>query len=160
VGLKAPWLLTETGDTDFCASFTQKIAEPFRAEQGLEGHLFLDFLDGFFLDYDTALDALPRLLGLSELDESAFLAVVLDAAEAAAAAGDATSFAANATASMRDGFVRDVGLEEEHPIVRIGSWRDLLADAVLVAFLDSARTHPAWFRYADQLDEDRIARLE
>ena len=72
IGLKQAWLLgsMETPDgKDYCEAFGEQLRGPFVAEHGLEGRLFIDFLDGFFLDYDTARE-FAVALGAQELADA------------------------------------------------------------------------------------------
>src|SRR4051812_44907362 len=143
IGLKAPWLLMETGEKDYCAAFSKNLREPFAQEAQVEGRLLIDFLDGFFLDYDTALDAAPVILGLPDTSEDDFFGRLLDAGDSIASADE---LAAQATQTIREGFTQGVGLEEEHPVVRIAQWRELLADGLIFHFADIARADPSWSR--------------
>jgi hypothetical protein len=157
IGLKSPWLLMETGEKDYCEAFSKNLREPFTQEAQVEGRLLIDFLDGFFLDYDTALDAAPVILGLPDTSEDEFFERLLDAGDSTQ---DANELAALASETIHDGFVTGVGLEAEHPIVRLARWRDLLADGIIFHFADIARSHPSWSRYLDVLDEERLARQD
>ncbi|HZV01213.1 MAG TPA: protein kinase [Planctomycetota bacterium] len=157
IGLKAPWLLMETGEKDYCEAFAKNVREPFSQEAQIEGRLLIDFLDGFFLDYDTALDAAPVILGLPYTPEESFFEQLIAAADSE---DDPNELASRATARVKEGFVAGVGLEEEHPAVRLGQWRDLIADGVIFHFAEIARAHPSWSRYLDLLDEEKLSRQD
>ncbi|RMG10863.1 MAG: hypothetical protein D6731_16585, partial [Planctomycetota bacterium] len=154
VGLKQAWLLMETGGEDYCAAFGERVRMPFVAEEGLEGRLFLDLIDGFFLDYDTALDAAGAVLGLPELDEASFFEQLLEAG----AGGQAADMARRASEALRRSFVEAAGLEEEHPILRLGCWRDLLAEGLHYHFTELAKTHPVWSRYLELFEPEALER--
>jgi serine/threonine protein kinase len=157
IGLKAPWLLMETGEKDYCDAFAKNVREPFSQEAQIEGRLLIDFLDGFFLDYDTALDAAPVILGLPYTPEESFFEQLIAAADSE---DDPNELASRATARVREGFISGVGLEEEHPAVRLGQWRDLIADGLIFHFAEIARAHPSWSRYLDLLDEEKLSRQD
>jgi serine/threonine protein kinase len=155
VGLKQAWLLMETGgDIDYCESFGTRLRSEFVTEEGLEGRLFIDFLDGFFLDYDTAVDSASAVLGLPDLEGTDFFGCLLSAAEGAAQPNLVTQ----ATSAIREGFIGAAGLEEEHPILRLGCWRNLLAEGLHFHFTDLAKTHPVWSRYLELFSPEALER--
>ncbi|MCO5165646.1 MAG: hypothetical protein M9894_04660 [Planctomycetes bacterium] len=159
IGLKQAWLVgsMETADgRDLCEAFGEHLRGPFAAESGLEGRLFIDFLDGFFLDYDTAREAGTSILGLPDMDGPQLFAQLLDAA----AVVPAHELAARATEAIQRGLLEHAQLEEEHPIIRFGCWQDLLADGLHWHFTDVVRGHPSWSRYLDATDPERLDRVE
>ncbi|MEZ6188631.1 MAG: protein kinase [Planctomycetota bacterium] len=159
VGLKQAWLLMETQGEDYCSAFGEKVRTPFMADEGIQGPEFLDFLDAFFLDYDTAVDAGARILGVPELDDATLFDYLL-----APPSGSPDDEAAQATQAIRQGLIEVAGLEDEHPIVRMAAWRELFADSLHFHFTDLVERHPAWSRYLDRfhpeaLDREEIAAL-
>ncbi|MCW8140636.1 MAG: hypothetical protein KIT58_17180, partial [Planctomycetota bacterium] len=159
IGLKQAWLVgsMETADgRDLCEAFGEHLRGPFAAESGLEGRLFIDFLDGFFLDYDTAREAGPALLGLPDMDGAQLFGQLLDAGGVV----PAHELAARATEAIQRGLIEHAQLEEEHPIIRFGCWQDLLADGLHWHFTDVVRGHPSWSRYLDATDPERLDRVE
>ncbi|MBX3470030.1 MAG: hypothetical protein KF878_24400 [Planctomycetes bacterium] len=159
IGLKQAWLVgsVETADgRDLCEAFGEHLRGPFAAESGLEGRLFIDFLDGFFLDYDTAREAGPALLGLPDMDGAQLFGQLLDAGGVV----PAHELAARATEAIQRGLIEHAQLEEEHPIIRFGCWQDLLADGLHWHFTDVVRGHPSWSRYLDATDPERLDRVE
>ena len=162
IGLKQAWLLMETGgEHDYCEAFGERVRAGFVAEQGIEGRLFIDFLDGFFLDFDTAADSAPAVLGLNDGDPDDGAARLFGALLEAGVGGEAADqVAARATEAVRRAFIEVAGLEEEHPLVRLGCWRDLLADGLHYHFTEAARTHPTWSRYLEQFSPEGLDREE
>ncbi|HBP23076.1 MAG TPA: hypothetical protein DEA08_35555, partial [Planctomycetes bacterium] len=156
VGLKQAWLLMETGgEHDYCEAFGE-VRAAFVEEEGIEGPLLLTFLDGFFLDYDTALDAEEAIFGLEQVSDEAFFATLLDAGNLEAAEGTA-----QCTGQIRAGLISDeVALEEEHPIVRLGCWRDLLAEGLHFHLTELCRHHPSWSRYLESFKAGTLEREE
>ena len=141
VGLKQAWLLMETQGDDYCSAFGEQVRLPFMQDEGIEGPVFLDFLDAFFLDYDTAVDAGATILGLPSLGHDALFELLLTAPSLSP-----DEEAAQATHAIKDGLTGIAGLEDEHPIVRLSAWRDLFADSLHFHFTDLVQRHPAWSR--------------
>ncbi|MGE4143259.1 MAG: hypothetical protein AB7N76_21680 [Planctomycetota bacterium] len=156
IGLKQAWLLMETGgEVDYCEAFGE-LRQRFVEDEGIDPPLLLSFLDGFFIDYDTALDAAEAVLQIDELSDEDFLGALLGAGE-----GDAAEQAARATAAIRAALTGEgVGLEEEHPIVRLGCWSDLLADGLHFHFSELCRRHPSWSRYLEGFKPNTLDREE
>ncbi|MDF1663074.1 MAG: protein kinase [Planctomycetota bacterium] len=152
IGLKSPWLMMETGEKDFTEDFREKVTIPFNQSEGLVGQLGLLFLDTFFLDYDTVADAIPTLIGHDQLDDDRFLSMLLsyDHSE------NIDDLAEAAWTELQQSLIHDIGLEEEHPFLRLGGFDRLLMDGVLTHVHEIIFENPAWSSLVDYLSEANI----
>jgi len=146
VGLKQAWLMMETGgEHDYCEAFGE-LRSQFVTDLEIDPQTLLAFLDGFFLDYDTALDGVDPSLGLEEMSDAAFFNALLDSGN-----GDPDELAPRASAGLRKAWIEEIGLEEEHPIVLLAGWRDIFAEGLHFHFTEFCRHHPSWSRYLELL---------
>jgi serine/threonine protein kinase/ribosomal protein L7/L12 len=154
VGLKSPWLMMETGDTDFTEDFREKVTMPFNQQEGLSGQLGLLFLDAFFIDYDTVAEAIPMLLGHDELEDERFLSILLSYT----GSENVDDLAEAAWTDLQHNLTVGVGLEGEHPVLRLGAYNRLLMDGVLTHVHEIIFENPAWSNLVDYLSEENIDR--
>ena len=154
VGLKAPWLMMETGEEDYFGAFTEHVAMPFYSEQELVGPTRLYFLDALFLDYDTVLDQVPDLIEHREMSDDDFLRLLLSYS----GEDDIHALGEAAWNELASKLVNDLGLEEEHPILRLGGFQHLLLDGILQHFHEIAADQPAWSSLVDYLETERLMR--
>jgi serine/threonine protein kinase len=154
IGLKSPWLMMETGETDYTEAFREKVTIPFNQQEGLNGQLTLLFLDTFFIDFDTVADEIPKLLGHEDMDDERFLSLLLtyEGSE------NVDDLAEAAWAELHHSLTAGIGLEEEHPVVRLGAFHRLLMDGVLTHVHEIIYENSAWSSLVDYLAEENIDR--
>jgi ribosomal protein L7/L12 len=146
VGLKQAWLMMETGgEHDYCEAFGE-LRTQFVSDLEIDPQTLLAFLDGFFIDYDTALDGVDAAFGLEGMDDAAFFNALLDSGN-----DDPDTLAPQASTALRKAWVEEIGLEEEHPIVLLAGWRDIFAEGLHFHFTEFCRHHPSWSRYLELL---------